>query len=577
MDVSPDFKRVALGNNNSEVRVVDAATFEDVLPPLKRERKFVSAVRFSPDGRYLVSRAASSTKGIGGFGGTIQWWDMTTGQAVRKDPVVYTGKDFFSGYHDAQFSSDGRLLALAGATIGNLGLMSEVHVFDLATGEKVGGLPPNSNGHAHGLAFSPDGRLLAVQTMHFPIEGGDLTVWDWQRREAVLPPIPLVGWPRGCQFDPATGYLASASGSLVQVYDVNAGKLLFSLSHPADVFALRFSRPGKTILTRTNEEVYLWDARTGEPLRAPIKPPASVEDAALTPDGKFLIALSNRFADRNIRVWNLSADANQMEADKRLAQLISGQRVDGETSVPLSPEEMEADWRFLHERQPNKLRSSNEMLQQWYDRQSSLQLDRSNWLTAAEQLDALNHLQPDNIWWHYQAGFCRLATGDIEHVRATCREMLRRCPRTGEDLPSVDQTVKLGLLLPDILPDPKPAIELSELLEKAKPDQQHYHWFALSRGIALYRAGRWNESAQKLEKVCSMSKLPGLCDTMAKLFLAMDRVQQKRPDEAKTLLTEAEGEIAAAEKDPSQYPSISRAQCRAVLPEVQRVVQMKAP
>jgi hypothetical protein len=60
--------------------------------------------------------------------------------------------------------------------------------------------------------------------------------------------------------------------------------------------------------------------------------------------------------------------------------------------------------------------------------------------------------------------------------------------------------------------------------------------------------------------------------TLTALFLAMDRMKQNRPDDAKKLLAQAEAELTAAEKKPAEGIWLDRAQCYAVLPEVRKAI-----
>ena len=83
---------------------------------------------------------------------------------------------------------------------------------------------------------------------------------------------------------------------------------------------------------------------------------------------------------------------------------------------------------------------------------------------------------------------------------------------------------------------------------------------------------RYDESANRLEKMRALPNLPEVSRTMAGLFLAMDRVHQKRLAEAKKLLAEAEAELAAADKRFAEGIWLNRAQCYAVLPEVRKAI-----
>jgi WD40 repeat protein len=176
----PDGRRVALGS--FELVVID--DLGDEKPPVlleSRQRGWLYALAFSPDGRYLASA---------GWGGTIHLWDLGTKRLIQR-------LDDHRGFvRDLEFSPDGHHLASVGED-------RSVRLWHVETGYPVAAF----HGHAsytYSVAWHPGGRLLASG-------GGDhaIKLWDVDKSR------PIVkwhfGWPTGLAFDPSSGHGAIAS------------------------------------------------------------------------------------------------------------------------------------------------------------------------------------------------------------------------------------------------------------------------------------------------------------------------------------------------------------------------------
>jgi WD40 repeat protein len=119
----------------------------------------------------------------------------------------------------------GRVTAVAFGPDGSLAVATDqaVLLWDSATGERRAALP-HSRGEVHGLAFSPDGRTLAVAN-GFRREWGSVTLWDVPGRAVVrtLPEVPAL--VRAVAFSPDGAALAAGDWTgAVRLWDVSDRK-----------------------------------------------------------------------------------------------------------------------------------------------------------------------------------------------------------------------------------------------------------------------------------------------------------------------------------------------------------------
>jgi WD40 repeat protein len=134
---------------NSGVSGLPERVVHELGNPLLHQRQVGESVRFTPDGKYLVSSGHFNTDSV------IRVWDVQTGQQVQRLTLreERDGK-ILTVLTEFVLTPDGKQL-IASFFDGVLG------VWDLESGEPIAGLQRHK-GSINALALSPDGKLLAT-------------------------------------------------------------------------------------------------------------------------------------------------------------------------------------------------------------------------------------------------------------------------------------------------------------------------------------------------------------------------------------------------------------------------------
>jgi RNA polymerase sigma factor (sigma-70 family) len=274
-------------------------------------------VAWSPDGKRVVGCHLDLV---------LRCWNPDTGELQwQSDNKNYA--------HFAFFSPDSQVVVLNG------------EFRDAETGRVLRRKKPPSDCVCP-IAFSPDGRLLAYQTLD---EG--TVVWEPGPATVVqrLPPLRPgertmpSGRPRDLVFSSDSKALLRRYGVL-QRWDLATGKSLFpdtaAVGHTDDVNRILFSPDGRYLVSGSKDRTArIWDVATGRTLHKIDK--GYTDHLAMTPDGRQLVTLSRRGLSKTVlQVWDVSTgqpgrsyelsnttELMQSSNDKELRVTADGKRI----------------------------------------------------------------------------------------------------------------------------------------------------------------------------------------------------------------------------------------------------------
>lgn len=227
---SPDGRSLASASPDGTIAIWDlggSGQSRTVVAPDPSVRSWWSSVAFSPDGRVLAAGAAD---------GRVVLWDPASGAVVR---ALRGAGD--TGAQQVAFSADGKIL-VSGSSYG-------VMVWDAAGGQVLRRIEGSAGGV---VAISPDGRTLAVSEL------ATIALWDIGSGTKVGSLADVAPPVLGLAFSPDGRILASGSDyDTAFLWDTAGGAKLQSLTG----HWVAFSPDGQTLAAGSPDgKVQIWAA-----------------------------------------------------------------------------------------------------------------------------------------------------------------------------------------------------------------------------------------------------------------------------------------------------------------------------
>jgi WD40 repeat protein/transcriptional regulator with XRE-family HTH domain len=280
---SPDGKLIATVGDDQTVKVWDTATGMELLT-LFGHTAPIYRVAFSPDGTRLVTASTDNSAKV---------WNIAT----ERELFTLSGHD--TPVLDAAFNPDGTRIATSGAD-------GTVRVWDAYSGEEVLTLPVEPGTFLRGVAFSSDGKRVAVAG-NFGLRVAK--VWDAVTGEELLnDTLGNTNLQHDIAFSP-DGRFAATGGvdRKATVWEAETGQVLFTLTgHTGIINGVAFSPDGTRLATASwDGTARVWDLTLAkELLDIPASAPEGKMRPAYSPDGTRIAA---GFGDGTAKVWDAAS------------------------------------------------------------------------------------------------------------------------------------------------------------------------------------------------------------------------------------------------------------------------------
>ncbi|MBC7875923.1 MAG: PD40 domain-containing protein [Anaerolineales bacterium] len=306
---SPDGKYALSGSKDGTARIWEAQTGTEIarMP----HDAWVYAVSFSPDGKYALS---------GSKDGTARVWETQTGVEIAR--MTHDGL-----VHTATFSPDGKYIVSGSDD-------RTARVWETQTGVEIARMTHENSVVA--VSFSPDGKYVLSSSE-------DRTARVWEAQTGVeIARMTYESWVLTVIFSPDGKYVISGSSSgIAQVWETQTGDEIARMSHNGWVYAVAFSPGGKYVLSSGQDGLVLvWEAQTGVEI-ARMSNESLVHTATFSPDGRYVLSGSE---DGTARVWETQTGVEIARMTHEISVAVVAFSPDGKYAISGSEDGIARVW-----------------------------------------------------------------------------------------------------------------------------------------------------------------------------------------------------------------------------------------
>jgi WD40 repeat protein len=168
--------------------------------------------------------------------------------------------------------------------------------------------PPSQPAGVRSVAFSPNGKFLAVTTGQ-PKQPGTITLWEVATRKQVWKHIEDAGIPAVAFASGGQQLAIAIHANAAKVLNVGDGTVRSTLNHPQEARAVAFSPDGKRLATGCGDKlVRVWDLATGTETLTCTGHRDRIFAVAFSPDGKQLVSVAG---PDGAKVWSATTGVEQ--------------------------------------------------------------------------------------------------------------------------------------------------------------------------------------------------------------------------------------------------------------------------
>jgi WD40 repeat protein len=244
--------------------------------------------KFSPDSGALITTNS----------GEPYVWDARTGKFIGKLTDVGGKEDKRQKWISAErFSPDGKLVLTSESFSENSEVQYKLCVWDVVTASYV---RCSDFGKEQFAVFSQDSKYLATWSWG---SGATVSVWETRKAGKVVPVKDVDGkdpedFGVETTFSPDSRFILTADRDKVRIWDALQGRLVALLEgHGNNVTGGAFSPNSEFIVTwSTDRTIRIWDARTSKTIFV-LENQEDLEDVAFNPDGKSIVTTNRKGAE----------------------------------------------------------------------------------------------------------------------------------------------------------------------------------------------------------------------------------------------------------------------------------------
>ena len=302
---SPDGTKLAVGGGllprdhggvgDAAVLVLDAASGKEqarhILPGKKglgANGNPISSVQFAPDGKTI---AASNYE-------DVFFWEPATGRVAMLPRQFDMGRST-PAKRSLAFSPDGKFLAVGGP-------VGPIEIWDVATKKLSRAL----NGLGGVAAISHDGKLFAYGTKAVSLWDAAITTRERMSEDELAFVIEAnISVLEDLVFSPDDQTIAATGWECVKMWKVRKHQGSWKLDqcaalygHVGSVYDVAYSPDGKLLTTSSGLCTKLWDATDGRPLASLLRR----RRAVFSPDSKTAVAVAAQQDRESIEIWNVA-------------------------------------------------------------------------------------------------------------------------------------------------------------------------------------------------------------------------------------------------------------------------------